>query len=294
MGIPRPVARLLLEEGRRRPFRGSVLELGRCYVYLTAGELARWAERDGYPLREAALGELSHDPALAAQGCLSDRAFFGALGFERVDSLDVLDDEQPTFVHDLNRELPAELLDRYDVVFDTGTLIHVFDQRAAFRNLGRALVEDGRAIHVVPSTNHVDVGYYMHSPQLFADFYAANGWRLETLRYCEFEPLWLDGRFVPPRFDAYDYVPGSLDHLGIGGFDALPAATWCVATKVAGATLDEIPLQGCSRGESAPESARRGDAVARPHAGARATLKRIARQLLRPLRRRRPPLAGRY
>ena len=294
MGIPRPIARLLFAEGKRRPFSGSVLQLGRCYVYLTAAELAGWAVQDGFPLRSAALGELSHDPALAALGCVSDRAFFGALGFDRVESLDVLDDERPTHVHDLNRELPADLAGRYDVVFDTGTLIHVFDQRAAFANLGRALVEGGRAIHNVPSTNHVDVGLYMHSPQLFADFYAANGWCLETLRFCEFEPLWLDGRFVPPLWKAYEYAPGSLDDLGIGGFGALPAANWCVATKSAGATVDRIPLQGCSRGAAPAPPPAATTVVTAPRATLRESAKRLRRRLLGALRHRRPPLAGRY
>jgi SAM-dependent methyltransferase len=300
VGIPRPVARLLFEEGRRRPFGGSVLQLGRCAVYLTWDELASWARRDGFRLAQVPF-EPSHDPALARLGCVSDRTFFGALGFERVESLDLLADERPTFVHDLNGPLPAELEGRFDVVFDTGTLIHVFDQRAAFANLGRALRQDGRAIHNVPSTNHVDVGLYMHSPQLFADFYAANGWRLETLRFCEFEPLWFRGRFVPPRWRAYDYRPGALDRLGIGGWGARPAATWAVATRVAGATVDRVPLQGASR----PAAPATGDAPsARPRAGPEAGpgaldpllrgLKRLRRRLPRATSGRRPPLAGDY
>lgn len=302
MGIPRPVVRLLFEEGRRRPFTGSVLQLGRCYVYLTWEELVGWARRDGFPLAEVPV-EPSHDPELARRGCVSDRTFFGALGFDRVESLDLLADEEPTHVHDLNRPLPAGLEGRFDVVFDTGTLIHVFDQRAAFANLGRALREGGRAIHNVPSTNHVDVGLYMHSPQLFADFYAANGWRMETLRFCEFEPLWFRGRFVPPLWRAYDYRPGALDALGIGGWGARPAATWAVATRLEGATVDRVPLQGASRpprgavptGAPAPVAppprAEPGPSVLDPllyHA------KRAWRRAERTLRRRRPPVAGEY
>ena len=299
MGIPRPVARLLFEEGRRRPFAGSVLELGRCYVYLTREELGHWARRDGFRLAVGAPEELSHDPALAARGCLSDRAFFGALGFERVESLDLLADEAPTHVHDLNQPLPKGLAGRFDVVFDTGTLIHVFDQRAAFRNLGLAVREGGRAIHYVPSTNHVDVGLYMHSPQLFADFYAANGWRVETLRFCEFEPLWWRGRFEPPLWLAWDYAPGALDTLGIGGFGSRPAATWVVATKLPGASTDRTPLQGCSR-PPAPAPAR--SAGPPPAAGSLPAPLEAAARLIKRWRRRlgrlaagpRPRLAGRY
>jgi SAM-dependent methyltransferase len=297
VGIPRPVARLLFEEGRRRPFAGSVLELGRCYIYLTRAELGDWARRDGFRLSAGAADELSHDPGLAAQGCVSDRAFFAALGFERVESLDLLADEAPTHVHDLNLPLPEELAGRFDVVFDTGTLIHVFDQRAAFRNLGLAVREGGRAIHYVPSTNHVDVGYFMHSPQLFSDFYAANGWRVETLRFCEFEPLWWRGRFEPPLWIAYDYVPGALDGLGIGGFGGRPAATWVVATKLPGAGVDRTPLQGCSRPPaSAPPRAAPppGSALPSPIEAAARLAKRLRRRLGRLAPGPRPPRAGRF
>jgi hypothetical protein len=248
MGIPRPIVRLLFEEGARRPFSGSVLQLGRCYIYVTWPEMVRWARRDGFRLREDVEVEPSHDARLARRGCISDRTFFRALGFDRVESLDVFIDEAPTYRHDLNQEIPAELEGRFDVVFDPGSMVHVFDQRQAWTNLARLVAPGGRAIHGgSPSTNHVDIGLYMFSPMLFADFYAANDWRQDALALCEFEPLWFRGRFRPPLWWVRDYEPGAFDAFRLGGFGRRPLAIWAVATKIAGATTDRVPQQGIAQ-----------------------------------------------
>jgi hypothetical protein len=235
----------MFEEGARRPFGGSLLQLGRCYVYLTWPELVGWARRDGFRLREEVEVEPSHDPQLAHLGCISDRTFFRALGFERVESLDIFLDEAPTYRHDLNRPIPPQLEGRYDVVFDPGSMIHVFDQQQAWQNLARLVTPGGRAIHGgTPSSNHIDFGLYMFSPMLVADFYAANGWTQEALAVCDFDPLWFRGRFRPPVWRVRDYLPGAFDSIPPGGFGGRPLALWAVATKVAGATTDRIPQQG--------------------------------------------------
>jgi hypothetical protein len=313
MGIPRPVVRLLFEEGRRRPFTGSVLQLGRCFVYLTWPEMKRWARRDGFALREDVEVEPSHDPRLARRGCISDRTFFRALGFDRVESLDVFLDEEPTFRHDLNRPIPEELAGRYDVVFDPGSLVHVFDQRQAWTNLARLVAPGGRAIHGgTPSSNHLDIGLYMFSPMLFADFYAANGWSQEALAVCEFEPLWFRGRFRPPSWWVRDYLPGVLDTFRLGGLGRRPLAIWAVATKGDGATVDRVPQQGLAAARaqgaewaksgvlperwttpSAPTAPRfDDDPMPAWFESGLATLKRLARPL-RQLRQHRPAIRAR-
>jgi len=312
MGIPRPVARLLFEEGRRRPFGGSVIQLGRCAVFLRWDELLKWARRDGFALREDVPIELSHLPQLARLGCLSDRTFFRALGFETVESLDLLGDERPTYIQDLNQPVPAELEGRFDVVFDTGTMVHVFDQKTAFRNLARMIKPGGRVIHgTAPSSNHVDIGFYMFSPTLFADFYTANRWQIDSLKLCEFVPLWYRGRFDPPVWKVRQYEPGSLDEFRLGGLDWRPRSVWAVATKIQGAGGDVSPIQGSYRAAH-EASADRGGAIAfpppddtGPAADAPApplpakatdwalrTLKRVRRLLRRPFRRL-PPVVAR-
>ena len=244
MGIPRGTVRLLLDEARARPFSGSLLELGRMSIYATLGEIERWAREQRTPLAPVADLALSHQPELAAAGCLDDRSFFRLLGCERVSSSDVSDWEGADHILDLNQPVPEELRGRFDTVFEAGTLQHLFDLPQVFANLHALVREGGRVIHgMAPSTNHVDHGFYMFSPTLFHDFYTANGWRIEACYFFEFFPYWFRGRFHSTRWKIRSYTPGCLDHLAYGGFGARQVALFVVATKLPGATADRIPQQ---------------------------------------------------
>ena len=190
--------------------------------------------------------ELSHQPELARLGCLSDRDLFRRLGFAEVESADVSDWEGADHVLDLNQPVPAELHGRYDAVFEAGTIQHVFDLPRVFGNIHALLRPGGRAIHgMAPSSNHVDHGFYMFSPTLFHDFYAANGWRLDAEFLFEFTHYWHRGRFHSPRWAIRRYTPGSLDHLAYGGFGGRQVGLFVVATRLPGATADRIPQQSC-------------------------------------------------
>ncbi len=303
MGIPRGTARLLLDEARERPFRGSLLELGRMSVYATRSELERWAREQATPL--AALspaGELalSHQPELAAAGCLDDKSFFRLLGCERVESADVSDWEGADHILDLNLPLPAGLAGRYDTVFEAGTLQHIFDLPQVFANIHALLREGGRVIHgMAPSTNHVDHGFYMFSPTLFHDFYAANGWRIEAEYFFEFFPFWFRGRFHSTPWKIRRYTPGCLDHLAYGGFGARQVALFVVATKVAGATADRIPQQSYfARFHARPQPEARVSGSRAARAASDSTLllrlKEWKQRLKRLAPRRLPPVEKRY
>lgn len=249
MGVPIPVARLLLEEGRARPFSGSLLTLGRISVYVTEDELRRFARRHGFTLADGPepVG-LSHNPELAAVGCLGDRSFFRLLGFSEVISLDASNWEGADRIADLNRPLPEELRGRFDAVFEAGTIQHVFHLPNVFANLHAALKPGGRAIHgMAPSHNHVDHGFHQFSPTLFHDYYTANGWRLESQLLCEFTGLWLGSRFRPAGFTVRRYRPGCLDELAYGGFRSRQLTLFVVATRIEHATGDVAPQQGYYR-----------------------------------------------
>lgn len=287
-----------MEEGRRRPFGGRLLQLGRSYVYLTWAELVEWARRDRFALRKDVAVTLSHEPALARSGCLSDETFFRALGFDEVESCDLYAAERPTWQFDLNLPIPEHLAGRFDAVLDPGSIVHLFDQRQAFRNLASLVREGGRIVHGTdPSTHNVDVGFYMLSPTLFADLYPANGWRLDSLLFCLYEPLWIDGRFEPPLWEAYRYEPGALDLLRFEGFGARSAAVWAVATKVPGAGMDLLPVQGSYRrmyGEptAAPPIETTGEALGAGQGASwlRRRAKRWSRRVRRLLSPQLPPL----
>jgi SAM-dependent methyltransferase len=296
VGIPRGTARLLLDEARERPLHGAVLQLGRMTVYVTAAELERWAAAQKVELVDAGAPELSHVPELARQGCLSDRDLFRRLGASSVESLDLSDWEGADHLHDLNLPVPDELRGRFDIVFEAGTIQHVFHLPQVFANLHALLRPGGRAIHgMSPSSNHVDHGFYMFSPTLFHDVYSTNGWELLTELFFEHAPYWHRGRYHSGRWPIRRYTPGCLDQLSYGGFRARQVGLFVVARRVPHASADRIPQQSWfARHPPAPPRA------AAPPAS-RATLdplvrglKRCRARLRRLLPRRLPPVVCRY
>ncbi|MEM6794405.1 MAG: class I SAM-dependent methyltransferase [Acidobacteriota bacterium] len=244
MGITRGSTRLLLEEGRRRAFEGSVLQLGKMFVFLTEDELKTWAKAHGFPLNATEF-QLSHDPVLAAHGCIDDRTFFSRLGFGEVLSLDAAPWEGADVIADLNKPVPEELHGRFDLVFEGGTLQSVFHLPNALSNIHRLLKPGGRIVHAMtPSHNQVDLGFFMFSPTYFHDFYTANGWKLETMLLCEHLSYWVEGKLETGPWDIYQYETGCLDHLSYGRYGSRQLTLFVVATKTDETTVDRVPQQG--------------------------------------------------
>lgn len=160
---------------------------------------------------------------------------FAASGLGPVESLDVSDYEGCTHLFDLNAaELPHGLSGRFSVVYDGGTLEHVFDTRAALRNVYGLLRADGIAVHASPVNGWVEHGFYQFSPTLFLDYYRANRWApvgAYLLRLGE------RGRAM-----VHPYRPGMWDALPAGAI----AGLWLsllVFRKAPGARWDAVPRQ---------------------------------------------------
>src|ERR1039458_2926109 len=69
--------------------------------------------------------------------------FFSAFGARQVHSLDASAFEGADFVHDLNCPVEENLKQRFDLVFDGGTLEHVFNLPTAQKNCMEMLCENG-------------------------------------------------------------------------------------------------------------------------------------------------------
>ena len=104
----------------------------------------------------------------------TSKELFYLLNFRSYTDVDFDVSTRCDIVHDLNRDLPAEQFDRYDFVFENGTLEHIFDIKTAVGNVARAVKTGGHVCHISPLTaiNH---GFYNFSINFFADFYRANG-----------------------------------------------------------------------------------------------------------------------
>ncbi len=105
---------------------------------------------------------------------------------EEVHALDYSGYEGADIIFDLNSEsTPSELVNRFEMVIDGGTLEHVFNVKNAINHMNRFLKKDGIIYHMVPANGWMGHGFYNFSPSFFEDAYGPqSGFRLEKLNFC--------------------------------------------------------------------------------------------------------------
>lgn len=135
------------------------LTLGRQNRFVRAFEVAR------------ALARYDVQPAGEIDRMIKDSPWaepvFKLLGAEQVDSMDVSDYEGASIVHDLNQPIDSAWSNRYTVVFDGGTLEHVFNFPQALANAMQMVAVGGHFIADTMGENHSGHGFYQFSPELF-------------------------------------------------------------------------------------------------------------------------------
>ena len=244
MGIARNAANFFLIEGLQRPYAGSVLQLGRQDIYFGTDQLESWAQARNFPLgrkRPLTFSPYCHVPQTR---CLDDICFFSHLGFDEIYSCDASNYEGVDYVFDLNQPAPPELANRFDLIFDGGTLEHVFHLPQSLDNIHQMLKVGGRVVHASPVSNYVDHGFYSFSPTLFCDYYTANHYRIED--------AYIIAHTKDPMAESlmFPYVPEWVERLSFGGFtpEVFGKYTmfmlYIVSTKMADSTSGIIPTQG--------------------------------------------------
>lgn len=102
----------------------------------------------------------------SACGSFAD-PFLRRLGAEEIVSLDASDYENATVIHDMNLPVPAELKNRFDVVYDGGSLEHIFNFPVAVRNCMEMVRVGGHFLGASPANNWCGHGFYQFSPELY-------------------------------------------------------------------------------------------------------------------------------
>ena len=92
---------------------------------------------------------------------------FMQLGAKVVDSVDASNYEGTTIVADLNQPIPTELAETYDLVYDGGSLEHVFNVRQSLANVMSLPRVGGNLIIHTMANNSFGHGFYQFSPELF-------------------------------------------------------------------------------------------------------------------------------
>ncbi len=152
---------------------GDVVMLGRQDLNVYPAKMKALLESHGFS------GEL-FAPGAADTGFAEP--VFKSLGAKNVYALDFSDFEGAEFVHDLNQPLPDKLKQRFDVVYDGGTLEHVFNFPQALKNCMEMVRPGGRVILHTIANNWMGHGFYQFSPEMFFQtLNADNGYEMERL-----------------------------------------------------------------------------------------------------------------
>jgi hypothetical protein len=109
-------------------------------------------------------------------------SIFRLLGAQVVDSIDASTYEQATIIHDMNKPFPAKKHNSYDLVYDGGSLEHVFNVEQALRNVMSLPKIGGSVVIHTMANNCLGHGLYQFSPELFYRVFSPeNGYRVERV-----------------------------------------------------------------------------------------------------------------
>jgi SAM-dependent methyltransferase len=229
MGLSKSAIALLMEESKRQGFSGSVATLGKQDVYIGAEQLQKLSIEHEFKLSSSA------DPS---GDTLSDESLLRTLGFDEVVSIDHSNFENATVIFDFNNPVSDESLkNKFDVVIDSGTIEHIFHVPNVLNNIFTLLKPGGRIIHLTPSSNHIDHGFYMFSPTLFEDFYRSNNFEVNTSYVFRYDV------YSTKKWDIFDSTPGRWNELSMGGLDGESYGVYFVATKTPSSTENVVPQQ---------------------------------------------------
>ncbi|MDT5060833.1 MAG: hypothetical protein QOH63_1292 [Acidobacteriota bacterium] len=178
MGLIPTICRMLILLHKKVGFEGPLLTLGNQDVWADYEQLKSFFGGLECPYAEAPV--IPHTSRLFAQqretrNFVHARTFFEMMGIKEYSDIDKFEDDAPCILHDLNTPVPSEFESRFNLIIDGGTLEHIFDVRQVMENIVRMCSESGWVVHLTPSSNYVDHGFYSFSPCFFYDFYQANG-----------------------------------------------------------------------------------------------------------------------
>jgi len=231
-----------MREGNRKKFSGRVLQLGRQEVLATEQSIKKISEEENFNLSEPSEDIGQGKSKFSDAVTVNDKYFFQSLGFEIVDSLDVSTFEGANVIHDLNKLLTKELKNRatYDLIYDGGTMEHIFHIPNILKNIFDLLSVDGRIIHVNP-INLLNHGLYNFSTCFYEDFYSANGFSINECGVIKVPNVSWNGNHYYISGDKNSQFIRSINP---GLLDGASYLTHFIATKLHDSSGDRVPQQG--------------------------------------------------
>lgn len=111
---------------------------------------------------------------------ISSKILWEKLGFQEINFIDP-DGVHNSLTYDFNLDIQEEIgfKESFDVVANFGTLEHIFNQYAAFKNIHKLCNVDGIMIHSLPIQGAFEHGMYNYHPNFFYALANVNGYKIE-------------------------------------------------------------------------------------------------------------------
>ena len=172
MGVDFHGARLLMLAKREGASFDRVLTLGHQWLNIEMSDMRPLFRKMRVPVVSGRLEDICRTAPYAD-------GFLHALGAASFTSMDASAYEKASVVHDMNLDVPDAMEGGFSLVFDGGTLEHVFNFPTAIRNCMRLLEVGGYFLSVTCANNFMGHGFYQFSPELFYRVFSpSNGFRV--------------------------------------------------------------------------------------------------------------------
>lgn len=108
----------------------------------------------------------------------------------KIESIDISSFEGANLIVDLNYSIDNRLHSRYDLLFDGGTLEHIYNFPQSIENCKKMIKKNGFFISITPFNNFCGHGFYQFSPELwFRIFDCHSGFEIKNVMLFEDKPF---------------------------------------------------------------------------------------------------------
>jgi hypothetical protein len=165
--------------------QGPLLTLGNQDIYATEQQIIDWMKVCNCKQCVPASIAYSTSASTAkinteAKKYIHAKTFFEFLGIptDQYYDVDKFDFDKPKILFDMQDEVDRKFCNKFNFILDSGTLEHIFDIKQVLSNIVKMTKLNGYVLHIIPTHNFVNHGFYQCCPTLFYDFYKANGFKI--------------------------------------------------------------------------------------------------------------------
>ena len=228
MAIASSAAELLFKINKKIKFHGHLLQIGNQNILFSNKKLLKLIKKYRINIKTEKI-----------ENEISSEFFFKLFNFSNVQSIDKNKYENASIIKDLNYKINKKFYNKFDAIYDGGSLEHVFNPSEALFNITRMLKKNGYVMHLTPCNNYMDHGFYSISPTLYKDFYAQNNFKIIEF-YLVKQNFDLSKDY---KWSVYEYDENIMSFYDKWGWKNHRVMVWMVAQKITSSSKVRIPVQ---------------------------------------------------